>query len=464
MDDAFRGTTLDLQFQAEGSNTFGSLAATEGVAPNWFELIRDDENWSDTKVWEDWMWEVSTWRYKLSNHSTELTAYRLLHRLQGQYIPRLFGVDSVFEYIPGVSMTKLKPGVDVSMREAERTSSRVMEALHALEAENCVLHNAIHVGNVVLRDGSRSPVSIDFGRADVREPELSDVVTFVKHPFLSLLPFLVHAKLVSIHYEYQHLMMFIKRHQSRRDYVLRRHHPDWSEIKRFELLLVQRHSGDETTVLKLAESGHQLHAGSEKKTKLQCQSHVKSDISNTLHTAIFGGIIRWFECSITPFPLSIKTFKMILASFLTASSSSLPSLINVNLIRQRCNRPAPLPAVYVGFSRTEGPNFAPRRRARAFVEESGTSSLFSTATRYGLYGNGEETHERKGMQGRGKEDDHGRSGNGQRIVVLQARSARCRPEERSKEMETIEETATRMAQDHVPTVFFEQEKAAPGKQ
>ncbi len=35
----------------------------EGVAPNWLELIRDDENRSDAKVWEVWMWEVSTWRY-----------------------------------------------------------------------------------------------------------------------------------------------------------------------------------------------------------------------------------------------------------------------------------------------------------------------------------------------------------------------------------------------------------------
>ncbi len=37
------------------------------------------------------MWEVSTWCYKVSNHNTEVAAYRLLHQLQGQYIPRLFG-------------------------------------------------------------------------------------------------------------------------------------------------------------------------------------------------------------------------------------------------------------------------------------------------------------------------------------------------------------------------------------
>ncbi|PBK79292.1 hypothetical protein ARMGADRAFT_1040918 [Armillaria gallica] len=158
----------------------------EGVAPSWFELIRDDENRPDIELWEDWMWEVSTWRYRLSNHSTGLSAYRLLHLLQGQYIPRLFGAvhihidpDSttlhpttdivqglVLEYISGVSMAKLNPGVDVSIQ--------VMEALRGIETENCVLHNAIHIGNVVLRDGSCSLVIIDFGQADIREPELSD--------------------------------------------------------------------------------------------------------------------------------------------------------------------------------------------------------------------------------------------------------------------------------------------------
>ncbi|KAK0431055.1 hypothetical protein EV421DRAFT_2041464 [Armillaria borealis] len=132
------GTTLDLQFQADGFNTFEPLAVTvlkrfepftsaavllswlgyrsgkggpvpwspsleghlqhaireiqESMAPNWFELIRDDENRPDTKIWKDWMWEVSTWRYKMPNHNKKLAAYRLLHRLQGRYIPRLFGV------------------------------------------------------------------------------------------------------------------------------------------------------------------------------------------------------------------------------------------------------------------------------------------------------------------------------------------------------------------------------------
>ncbi len=71
-------------------------------------------------------------------------------------------------------MAKLKPGVDVSMQEVERTSTQVMGTLRAIEAENCILSNDIHVRNVVLRDGNRSPVFIDFGQADIREPELND--------------------------------------------------------------------------------------------------------------------------------------------------------------------------------------------------------------------------------------------------------------------------------------------------
>ncbi|KAK0458191.1 uncharacterized protein EV420DRAFT_1643069 [Desarmillaria tabescens] len=100
-----------------------------GVIPDWFELINDRENRPDPELWEDWMWEVLTWLSKMSNYNTELTAYRLLHRLQGRYIPRLFGVvrlritpecaplhpitdvveGLVLEYIPGVSMETLKP-------------------------------------------------------------------------------------------------------------------------------------------------------------------------------------------------------------------------------------------------------------------------------------------------------------------------------------------------------------------
>ncbi len=77
----------------------------------------------------------------------------------------------VFEYIPGISMAKLEPDVDVSEQGAKWISSQVMEALRAIEAEKCLLHNVVHIGNVVLRDGSRSAVIIDFGQANVREPD-----------------------------------------------------------------------------------------------------------------------------------------------------------------------------------------------------------------------------------------------------------------------------------------------------
>ncbi|PBK71191.1 hypothetical protein ARMSODRAFT_1003031 [Armillaria solidipes] len=205
------GTTLQLQFQPEGCKTFEPLAAKivkpfkpftsavvllvqrlsdnelvilkladrrlgyrnrlrhavrdiqAGSIPDWIELLRDDENPKrpDEERWEDWAWEISTWYWKMYNYDTELDAYRLLHRLQGRYIPRIFGV-------------KLKPGADISQQEAEAISGQVMEGLRAIETENHVLHNDIHIGNVVLREEGRSAVIIDFGQAIVREPRRSD--------------------------------------------------------------------------------------------------------------------------------------------------------------------------------------------------------------------------------------------------------------------------------------------------
>ncbi len=100
--------------------------------PDWFEDITDLDDRPDTELWEDWMWEVSTWFRKIGSYDTELAAYQLLHRLQGQYIPCLLGVVHLgitpeftpsshhrhcprtsFECILGVSMEKLKPGIDV---------------------------------------------------------------------------------------------------------------------------------------------------------------------------------------------------------------------------------------------------------------------------------------------------------------------------------------------------------------
>ncbi|PBK71089.1 hypothetical protein ARMSODRAFT_62991 [Armillaria solidipes] len=108
--------------------------------------------------------------------------------------------------------------------------------------------------------------------------------------------------------------------------------------------------------------------------------------------------------------------------------------------------------MYVDFPRTEGPNFSPRRRARAFVVESGhlrcsrqrRDADCIAAGRKHARGIGNTLRccripptstpqdpdfvlrrvssgcdgRNKGMQSRGKEDDHGRVGNAQYPSVL----------------------------------------------
>ncbi|KAK0235490.1 hypothetical protein EDD85DRAFT_843182, partial [Armillaria nabsnona] len=131
---------------------------------------------------------------KMSDHDTELSAYRLLHRLQGRYIPRPYGVvrfritsESIplhpitdvveglaLEYIPGVSMDKLEPGIDVSEEEAEKISSAVLEGSRAIEAEKCLLRNDVRTRNIVLRKGNQSPVIFNFGEANIRNPQYGD--------------------------------------------------------------------------------------------------------------------------------------------------------------------------------------------------------------------------------------------------------------------------------------------------
>ncbi len=135
-----------------------------------------------------------TWIGKISSHNTELSAYRLLYQLQGRYIPRLLGVvrlritpestplhpitdvvqGLVLEYVPGISMDKLKPGIGVSEQEAEKISSAVLEGFRAIEAEKRLLHNDVHTRNIVLREGDQSLVIIDFGEASIQNPDYSD--------------------------------------------------------------------------------------------------------------------------------------------------------------------------------------------------------------------------------------------------------------------------------------------------
>ncbi|KAK0235528.1 hypothetical protein EDD85DRAFT_955087 [Armillaria nabsnona] len=148
----------------------------EGMAPNWFELIRLDVGGLHLALQavEPQHWACCIPTFAPTARPVHPPSFR---RHSSSYHPRVYypttdvAQELVFEYIPGISMAKLKPDVNVSEQGAERISSQVMEALCAIEAENCLLHNDVHVGNVVLRDGSRSPVIIDFGQANIREPE-----------------------------------------------------------------------------------------------------------------------------------------------------------------------------------------------------------------------------------------------------------------------------------------------------
>ncbi|KAK0443592.1 hypothetical protein EV421DRAFT_1903608 [Armillaria borealis] len=141
-----------------------------GAIPNWFELINDSDNQPDEELWEDWMFEVGTWLGKMDCYDTELTSIDFCIDCKSTPLHPITDVVEglALEYIPGVSMENLKPGIDVSEQEAERISSEVLEGLRAIEAENCLLHNDVHTRNVVVPEGNRSAVIIDFGQAIIR--------------------------------------------------------------------------------------------------------------------------------------------------------------------------------------------------------------------------------------------------------------------------------------------------------
>ncbi|KAK0235496.1 hypothetical protein EDD85DRAFT_77591 [Armillaria nabsnona] len=139
-----------------------------GTVTKWFELVKDSMNPAPPHPddWEDWMWKISTRTMRMQEHLTEVDTYRLLRRLQGRLIPRFYGLvhlpissseplhpvtdyvpGTVIEYIQGVSMGSLQPGVDIPRPEAEAIadrrcleviSSRAMDVFHTIETENCV--------------------------------------------------------------------------------------------------------------------------------------------------------------------------------------------------------------------------------------------------------------------------------------------------------------------------------------
>ncbi|PBK71122.1 hypothetical protein ARMSODRAFT_1083372 [Armillaria solidipes] len=137
-----------------------------GKVTNWFEFVKDTMNPARPHPddWEDWMWEMSTWTIRMQEHQNEVDVFRLLRRIQGHLIPRYYGLvhlpispseplhpitdyvpGFVIEYIQGVSMGSLQPGVDIPRPEVEAIADRVMDAFRTIKAEQCVMHNDVHI-------------------------------------------------------------------------------------------------------------------------------------------------------------------------------------------------------------------------------------------------------------------------------------------------------------------------------
>ncbi|KAK0443195.1 hypothetical protein EV421DRAFT_536085 [Armillaria borealis] len=162
-----------------------------GDIPDWLELLEDDihrrDQLPDIYTWEDWMWKISTWYRKLYHQKCEVDAYRLLRRLQGHTIPRFYGTVR-FPISTSSSHHSLysRPRCRVHSRDQHgfaQTRYRpdpggggdgFRDAFRNIKDEMRVLHNDVHIGNIILRATDRTPVIIDFGYAMNREPNLSD--------------------------------------------------------------------------------------------------------------------------------------------------------------------------------------------------------------------------------------------------------------------------------------------------
>ncbi|SJL12450.1 uncharacterized protein ARMOST_15877 [Armillaria ostoyae] len=156
----------DYDPQASGSGIPAMRGqAGYGTIPDWFKAINDFDNQCDTELWEDWMWEVLAW-FRETGLPVYSPFFGVVHLCITSESTPLHPITDIVrglvrEYIPGVSMEKLKPCIDVSEQEATRISSDAMAGLCTIEAEN-LLHNGIDTRNAVLRGRDRSPVIIDF--------------------------------------------------------------------------------------------------------------------------------------------------------------------------------------------------------------------------------------------------------------------------------------------------------------
>ncbi|KAG6901038.1 hypothetical protein C0995_001678 [Termitomyces sp. Mi166 len=150
-----------------------------------FELtLGDDEDMLP------WMESFEVWESMNSSHLKERKAYcRLTEAQASGLIPRFFGATKInmltkaphpslshidgllLEYIPGCRMAKMRPGITISLEEAEIISQRILELGRRLRRYG-VCHSDVHVGNIIIRTEDNSPVLIDWGCASLRVADL----------------------------------------------------------------------------------------------------------------------------------------------------------------------------------------------------------------------------------------------------------------------------------------------------
>ncbi|KAG6882595.1 hypothetical protein C0993_009925 [Termitomyces sp. T159_Od127] len=131
-----------------------------------------------------WRYMLEYWEYRERSHSQERQAYQCLSEAQEMgLVPRFFGSARLMmnerachpslthingllvEYIDGRTMASYKPGIDLSPKEAEVISQRVLQLGRDLRRYG-VSHNDINVHNVIIRSRNSHPVLIDWGKAD----------------------------------------------------------------------------------------------------------------------------------------------------------------------------------------------------------------------------------------------------------------------------------------------------------
>ncbi|KAG6895304.1 hypothetical protein C0992_002013 [Termitomyces sp. T32_za158] len=151
-----------------------------------FEIEHDDSD-EDPLPWTQLF---SSWDMFNDLHINEREAYGRLQEAQASgLVPRFFGTAKIdmmsmakhpslshidgllLEYIPGRSMARFRPGIDITFEKAEVISQRVLELGRRLRRFG-VTHNDVHVGNVILREESSFPVLIDWGHASIHYADL----------------------------------------------------------------------------------------------------------------------------------------------------------------------------------------------------------------------------------------------------------------------------------------------------